>query len=103
MRSHRNPSSDSLSNEEKNLLNIYLNEYSDIFCSILTLPSCEFLENVVKRVELSLNRKFNGFSSLSKSKVENFFCEQIYAKEYKLANSAFKCIRKKIDECLSPK
>ena len=103
MRSHRNPSSDSLSIEEKNLLNIYLNEYNDIFSSILTLPSCEFLENVVKRVELSLNKKFNGFSSLNKSKVENFFCEQIYAKEYKLANSAFKCIRKKLDEGLSPK
>ena len=103
MKSHRNPSSDCFSAEDKTLLNIYISEYNDIFSSILLQPSCEFLENVVKRVELTTSKKFNGFLPTSKSKIENYFCEQIYSKEYKLANSALKSIRKKLENGNEPK
>ena len=95
MKNQRRPSFDCLSQEDKPLLSIYMNEYNDIFSSILITPSVEFLENLIKRVELTVNKKFNGFSSLTRSKVENYFCEQIYSKEYKLANSALKALNHK--------
>jgi hypothetical protein len=49
----------SLSNEEKKLLNIYISEYNYIFQTILIYPPSEFIQNIVKRVELSLKKKFN--------------------------------------------
>ena len=97
MKNQRRPSFDSLSQEDKPLLSIYMNEYNDIFSSILITPSGEFLENLIKRVDLTVNKKFNGFSSLTRAKVENYFCGQIYSKEYKLANSAFKALNHKKD------
>ena len=43
-----------LSLEEKKLLNIYISEYNDFFQMILILPPKEFLENIIKRVEITL-------------------------------------------------
>ena len=51
--------SKTLSLEEQKLLNIYLNEYDDIFQNILLQPPREFIRNVIKRVEISLKKKFN--------------------------------------------
>ena len=89
------PNLDDFTSDEKTLLNIYINEYNDIFSQILSLPLCEFLSNLVKRVEITVNKKFNGFPSASKSKIENYFCEQIYSKEYKIASTAMKSLKKK--------
>ena len=89
------PNLDDFTPDEKTLLNIYINEYNDIFSQILSLPLCEFLSNLVKRVEITVNKKFNGFPSTSKSKIENYFCEQIYSKEYKIASTAMKSLKKK--------
>ena len=46
-----------LSHEEQKLLNIYLNEYDDIFQNILLQPPREFIRNIIKRVEISLKKK----------------------------------------------
>ncbi len=86
----------SLSNEEKKLLNIYISEYNDIFQTILLYPPSEFIQNIVKRVELSLKKKFNEIPLIYKNRVETFLTEKIYSKEYKLALNAFKIIKNKI-------
>ena len=85
MNSKKNLSLDSLSQDEQKLFNIYLNEYNDIFQTILLLPPCEFMHNVSKRVELTIRKKFNDISSLTREKVEEFLTEQVYSREYKYA------------------
>ena len=46
-----------LTKEEQNLLNLYLNEYEEMFQFILIQPQNEFIDNIIKRVELSLKKK----------------------------------------------
>ena len=86
----------SLSNEEMKLLNIYISEYNDIFQTILLYPPSEFIQNIIKRVELSLKKKFNEIPLIYKNRVENFLTEKIYSKDYKVAINAFKIIKNKI-------
>ena len=82
--------------DDKTLFNIYISEYNDIYSHIGLLPSCEFLQNVIKRVEITLIKKFNGFSyGNSKPKVETFFIENVYTKEYKLAMTILRSLKKK--------
>ena len=38
--------------EEQNLLNLYLNEYEEMFQFILIQPQNEFIDNIIKRVEI---------------------------------------------------
>ena len=90
--------SKTLSLEEQKLLNIYLNEYDDIFQNILLQPPREFIRNVIKRVEISLKKKFNDIPSSTRAKVEDFLTEQIYSKDYKLASLAMKTIQKRIND-----
>ena len=98
MKQKRHPSSKTLSLEEQKLLNIYLNEYDDIFQNILLQPPREFIRNVIKRVEISLKKKFNDIPSSTRAKVEDFLTEQIYSKDYKLASLAMKTIQKRIND-----
>ena len=87
---------DAFNVDDKTLFNIYISEYNDIYSHIGLLPSCEFLQNVIKRVELTLIKKFNGFSyANSKAKVEMFFIENVYTKEYKLAMTILRSLKKK--------
>ncbi len=97
MKQKRHPSSKTLSLEEQKLLNIYLNEYDDIFQNILLQPPREFIRNVIKRVEISLKKKFNDIPSSTRAKVEDFLTEQIYSKDYKLASLAMKTIEKRLN------
>ena len=46
-----------LTKEEQNLLNLYLNEYEEMFQFILIQSQNEFIDNIIKRVELSLKKK----------------------------------------------
>ena len=87
-----------LSHEEQKLLNIYLNEYDDIFQNILLQPPREFIRNIIKRVEISLKKKFNDIPISTRNKVEDFLTEQIYSKDYKIASMAFKTIEKRLND-----
>ena len=97
MKQKRNSNTKILSTEEQKLLNIYLNEYDDIFQNILLYPPREFIRNVIKRVEISLKKKFNDIPSSIRTKVEDFLTEQIYSKDYKIASMALKTIEKRIN------
>ena len=103
MNSKKNLSLDSLSQDEQKLFNIYLNEYNDIFQTILLLPPCEFMHNVSKRVELTIRKKFNDISSLTREKVEEFLTEQVYSREYKYASMALKSVEKRLKSNIPPK
>ena len=97
MKQKRNSNTKILSTEEQKLLNIYLNEYDDIFQNILLYPPREFIRNVIKRVEISLKKKFNDIPSSIRTKVEDFLTEQIYSKDYKIASMALKTIEKRLN------
>ena len=97
MKQKRNSNTKTLSTEEQKLLNIYLNEYDDIFQNILLYPPREFIRNVIKRVEISLKKKFNDIPSSIRTKVEDFLTEQIYSKDYKIASMALKVIEKRLN------
>ena len=85
-----------LTNEEQKLLGIYFNEYNEIFQNILLQPPGEFIQNLIKRVDLTIRKKINEFSNTTKVNVENFFNQQIYSREYKYASMALKSIEKKL-------
>ena len=85
-----------LTNEEQKLLGIYFNEYNEIFQNILLQPPGEFIQNLIKRVDLTTRKKINEFSNTTKVNVENFFNQQIYSREYKYASMALKSIEKKL-------
>ena len=57
MKNQRIPNYKNLSSEEKKLFNIYLSEYHDIFQSILLFTPTEFIQNIIKRVEITLKKK----------------------------------------------
>ena len=86
-----------LSSEEQKLLNIYLTEYDDIFQNILLQPPREFIRNIIKRVEISLKKKFNDIPLSTRNKVEDFLTEKIYSKDYKIASMAMKTIEKRLN------
>ena len=50
------PQYQNLLKEEQTLLNLYINEYNDMFQYILTQQQNEFIENIIKRVELTLKK-----------------------------------------------
>ena len=88
---------DNFTIEEKILFTTYMNEYNDIYSHIGMIPSCEFLQNIIKRVENTLTKQFNGFlNANSKLKVETFFIENVYSKEYKLAMTILRSLKKKV-------
>ena len=103
MKTQRKIQIENFSKEEQKLLNIYLNEYNDIFQSILLMPPNEFIHNIIKRVQITLKKKFNDININIRTKIEEFLTEQIYSKEYKYASLALKSIEKKINNNLQPK
>jgi hypothetical protein len=88
MKTQRKIQIENFSKEEQKLLNIYLNEYNDIFQSILLMPPNEFIHNIIKRVQITLKKKFNDININIRTKIEEFLTEQIYSKEYKYASLA---------------
>ena len=90
MKTQRKIQIENLSKEEQKLFNIYLNEYNDIFQMILLMPPNEFIHNIIKRVQITLKKKFNDININIRTKIEEFLTEQIYSKEYKYATLALK-------------
>ena len=71
--------------EEEKILKKYIEEYNDTYPKILLLNPLEFFQNIIKGLELSLKEKINGFSSTSKSKIEDYLIEKIYPTDFKFA------------------
>ena len=87
-----------LNQEEQALLNIYLIEYNDMFQNIYIQTPKEFIKSIIKRVELTLKKQFNDIPEKIRTKVEDYFSENIYAKDYKLASMAIKIVQKRLNE-----
>ena len=92
------PQYQNLLKEEQTLLNLYINEYNDMFQYILTQQQNEFIENIIKRVELTLKKKFNDIPLTIKKHVEQFLIDQIYLKEYSLALNSLKSIKRRLHD-----
>ena len=84
--------------EEEKLLKKYLEEYNDTYPKILLLNPFEFFQNIIKGLELTLKDKINGFSSNSKSKIEDYLIEKIYPSDYKFALFIKKNIKNRTKE-----
>ena len=87
--------------EEEKLLKKYLVEYNETYPKILLLNPFEFFQNILKGLEFSLKDKINGFSSSSKSKIEDYLIEKIYPSDYKFALFIKKNIKHRTPEEIS--
>ena len=87
-----------LTKEEQNLLNLYLNEYEEMFQFILIQSQKEFMENIIKRVELTLKKKINDIPLIYKKHVEQFLIDQIYIKEYIIISNCLKSIKHNLND-----
>mgnify|MGYP003571305098 CR=1 FL=1 len=74
------------SDEEKKLLNKYIEEYNDLFQKILILSDSDFLENIKKKVIITLKSKIKNYSQNTIKKVEDYLKEEIYLPDYKFAS-----------------
>ena len=76
----------SFSDEEKKLLNKYIEEYNDLYQKILILSDSDFLENIKKKVIITLKSKIKNYSENTIKKVEDYLKEEIYLPDYKFAS-----------------
>ena len=81
--------------EEEKLFKKYLEEYNELYEKILILSPNDFIQSMIKRVEITLKDKINGFSYFSKTKIKEFIIEKIYCHDYKYALFAKKNILKR--------
>ncbi len=81
-------------NLEKEIKQIYINEFNDIFPNILKHTTGKFLSFLCKRTKLTIEAKFNEqISNQIIRKIENFIIEQYYPSQYKLANDNMNLIK----------
>ena len=85
MKISNNKSTILLTSEEEKLFKKYLQEYNELYEKILILCPNDFIQSMIKRVEITLKEKINGFSNSSKSKIEEFIIDKIYCHDYKYA------------------
>ena len=85
----------SFTDEEKKLLKKYLEEYNDMYQKILILTQNDFIEKLIKHIELSLRSKKNKYSEKSRIKVLEFLTEKIYQSDHKYAEIIQKNITKR--------
>ena len=82
----------SFNDEEKKLLNKYLDEYNDLYQKILILSESDFMENIKKKVVITIKSKIKNYSLKSIKKIEDYLKEEIYLPDYKLAKAIKKII-----------
>ena len=70
----------------------YLEEYDDLYQKIFLLTPYDFMQNIIKRVEIAMKGKFNDFPQTTKSQIEEFITEKIYSLDYKFAQMVKKNI-----------
>ena len=85
----------SFEEDEKKLLKKYIEEYNDMYQKILILTPNDFIEKLIKHVELSLRSKINKFSQKTRDKIQKFITEKIYESDYNYAQIIQKNILKR--------
>ena len=86
------------SHSEKEIKEIYIQEFNDLFPYILKYQSGKFLTNLFKRVKLTFIQKFNDIPNSSiLDKIEKYIIETLYTKEYQNAYEIFKQIKNKLE------
>ena len=71
--------------EEKQLLNKYIEEYNDLYQKILILSELDFMDNIKKKILLTIKSKIKNFSQKSMKKIEDYIKQKIYFPDYRLA------------------
>ena len=82
------------SKEEQKLFKKYIDEYNDVYEKIFILSQDEFINNLRKRVEITLKERINFFPKFSINKIEEYFKEKYYIPDLKLSIIAKKHILK---------
>lgn len=84
-----------LTETEQAVYSIYKEDLKEIFNLILIENSGSFLNNLSKRIKLSIAKQFNDFPQESIAKIEGLIQNQIYPLEYKTAYTAMSVIKRK--------
>ena len=84
-----------LTEEEEKLFQKYLDEYNDIYQKIFFLSRDELIENIKKKVEITIKSKIKYYTSESIAKVEQYLMNNIYIPDLKLAQIIKKNIEKR--------
>ena len=85
----------SFEEDEKKLLKRFIEEYNDMYQKILILSEDEFIDKLIKHVELSLRSKFYKYSQKIRDNVQEFITEKIYKSDYNYAQIIQKSIEKR--------
>ena len=84
--------------KEKQIQEIYFQEFNDLYPNILKYQSGKFLTNLFKRVKLTFLSKFNDCpNNRIIDKIEKYIMETYYTKEYQNAFEIFKTLKNKIE------
>ena len=79
---------------EKEIKNIYINEFNDIFPNILKYTRGKFLSFLFKRIKLTIDSKFNDPPTQQLiTKIENYINEDYYISQYKIAYDTINIIK----------
>ena len=63
--------------DEKQLLNKYIEEYNDLYQKILILSELDFMDNIKKKILLTIKSKIKNFSQKSMKKIEDYIKQKI--------------------------
>ena len=85
----------SFEEDEKKLLKRFIEEYNDMYQKILILTTDEFINKLIKHVELSLRSKINKYSQKVRDNVQDFIKEKIYKSDYDYAQIIQKSIERR--------
>ena len=79
---------------EKEIKNIYINEFNDLFPNILKHTRGKFLSFLFKRIKLTIDSKFNDPPTQQLIiKIENYINEEYYFSQYKIAYDTINIIK----------
>ena len=84
-----------LTEDEQKLLQKYLDEYNDIYQKIFLLSPNALIENIKKKVEISIKSKIKNYSPLTISKIEEYLTNKIYLPDLKFASIIKRNIEKR--------
>ena len=84
-----------LTEDEQKLLQKYLDEYNDIYQKIFLLSPNALIENIKKKVEISIKSKIKNYSPLTINKIEDYLTNKIYLPDLKFASIIKRNIEKR--------
>ena len=84
-----------LTEEEEKLFQKYLEEYNDIYQKIFLLSRDELMENIKKKVEITIKSKIKNYTPESITKIEQYLMNKIYIPDLQFAQIIKKNIEKR--------